>query len=478
MAVQLGALPAGRSRAELVAEVATALADVPRGAAVLIACSAGPDSTALAFLTAEARPDLQASLAHIRHGLRDDAADLEVVRQHAAWLAVPLLVAEVDVTVAGRGLEAAARDARYAALRDLAVRAGAHHLLVGHTADDQAETVLLRLARGSGLTGLSAMARRRDDVVRPLLRLRRSDVRRYVLLEGLPHVDDPTNTDPAIRRTVARHEVLPLLDEVGPDPVGALARLADLARDDDVALTGWAEEVLAAAARPYGPVVALREAELAAAPVAVARRAVRLALQDLTGGPALDAAAVSRLLELEPGQSLDLPGGMRATKGGGWLAVGPRGATPHDPVPLAVPGITPWPPAGVVITALTPDAPAPAGQLSLGFASDWAVPAVSADPGALPPGGDPARGHLAVPDGLGPLQIRTRSPGDRLVARAGHRRLQDALVDAGVPRAVRDLLPVVVAGDRVVWVPGVIADTEVVDAGRLAPTALLVVRSA
>jgi tRNA(Ile)-lysidine synthetase-like protein len=188
------------------------------------------------------------------------------------------------------------------------------------------------------------------------------------------------------------------------------------------------------------------------------------------------AQAVTGVLALQPGQALDLPGGLRATAGGGWRALAPRDLAHQDDTPVEVPGSTPWRPAGTAVEALTPDGPVPAGQLSLGFDTGWAVPAVTADAAAVPPGGDLRLGTLPIPAGLGPLMLRHRRPGDRLVGRGGRRRLQDALVDAGVPRAARDLLPVVATADRAVWVPGVVADTEVLDAGHLAPAALLVVR--
>ena len=203
MVRSLGPLPAGQSRAALLDEVVRVLAGIPADAALVVACSGGPDSSALAHLVAEARPDVHLHLVHVRHGLRDDdRRDVEVVRTHAAWLDVPLAIVDVEVVPDGHGTEAAARDARYAALRTEAATSGAHAIAVGHTADDQAETVLFRLARGTGIDGLAAMDAVSGDLLRPLLRLRRDDVHRFVALEGLPHAEDPTNQDPAVRRAI------------------------------------------------------------------------------------------------------------------------------------------------------------------------------------------------------------------------------------------------------------------------------------
>jgi tRNA(Ile)-lysidine synthase len=459
---------------------ALSAAGLEEGAAVVVALSGGPDSTALAYLAAEARPDLEVTLVHVRHGLRDDRADLEVVTEHASWLGLPLEVREVEVVPQGRGIEDAARQVRYAALREVASAVGADAILLGHTADDQAETVLLRAARGTGPTGLAAMAVARDDLVRPLLRVRRADLRRFVELEGLPIAEDPTNTDPALRRTVVRHELLEVLTRTGPDPVGALGRLADLVRDDTEALDRWASEVVARSSGRVGPVVVVPEEVLAAVPIAVARRVVRQLAASLRPGTdtVLPSASVARVLTLTSGQLAHLPADLRASAGGGWRALY------RDPLPstadvaLTVPGATSWSPAGLQLTAITPRTAADAAdgpqQIAFQLAEAWTPPVVRLDAGAVPPGGYRDRLRVALPGDLPPLQVRHRRPGDRLITAGGTRRLQDVLVDAGLPRPVRQLWPVVAAEDRVVWVPGLAADATLLEAGERAPGVLLV----
>lgn len=460
---------------------------------MVVALSGGPDSTALAFLLPEARPDLTLTLAHVRHGLRDDTPDLRVVRTHADWLGVPLEVAEVTVTPAGHGVQAAARDARYAALREVAARAGARTIAVAHTAEDQAETVLLRLARGTGTAGLAGMAPAGGDLVRPLLAVRRADVRRFVVLEGLPAANDPTNADPTVARIAVRDRVLPALEEVGPDPVAALARLADLARDDEAALDELAAEVVATVAVRVGDVVAVRDADLAGQPAAVVRRVWRRLVAARGDGLPPAATTVARIVGVPAGGRIDLPGGLVAGAGGGWRTLAPATTPVADEVQLAVPGVTPWPPAAVAIVAVTPDGgpdphhPSPdhthlgegppdagaGGQIAFALEGAWSPPVPTPDPAVVPPGGLAERGHLVAPADLGPVTVRHRAPGDRVRTRVGTRRLADALVDVGVPRPVRDRWPVLVADGRVVWVPGVVADAEVVAAGRAAPGLLL-----
>jgi tRNA(Ile)-lysidine synthase len=445
----------------------------------VLACSGGPDSTVLAHLVAEARGDLDLSIAHVRHGLRDDRRDLEVVTRHAEWLGLDLEVVEVSVATDGHGIEAAARDARYDALRRIAAERGAEAILVGHTADDQAETVLLRLARGTGIDGLAAMAPVSGALARPLLRIRRADVRRFAVLEGLPTAEDPTNEDPRVRRAIVRHDLLAVLERVADDPVGALARLADLARDDRAALEALADEA-ASIVRVVGDVRAISEADLAALPRALARRVVRDALAAVAGAPP-DAVSVERVLEPDAG-ALTLPGPVEVTAAGGWRALAPRRLPRIPPVALRLPGVAVWSPAHVAIQSITADSdpfrPRALGQVSLEI-DVWSPPEVDTDPRLVPPGGSTQRMHLALPADIPPLTVRHRTPGDRVRTAAGTRRLQDVLVDAHVPRPVRDVWPVVAVGDdEIVWVPGIVADEALLRAGRGAPAAQLRVTAA
>ncbi len=491
----LGPLPPGQPRAALVAEVLRVLATISVGRPAVLAFSGGPDSTALAHLVAEARPDLELRLLHVRHGLRDDREDLEVVRLHAGWLGLPLDEVDVEVLPEGQGLEAAARTARYEALREAATAHGGAPILLGHTAEDQAETVLLRLARGTGLDGLGAMPEVRGELVRPLLRLRRGDVHRFVELEGLPHAQDPTNRSPQIRRSTVRHHLLPVLEEVAPDPVGALVRLADLAQADAAALD-VASRSAVAQVRSVGPVRTVPLEVLQVddpASVAVARRVVRHVLTALVGEPP-DAGTVQRVLLLEPGSAASLPGPIEVSSAGGWCTFAPRTLPEHGPVTVEAPGRHAWPPAAASIALLDPTdrraepelagpvaddvESAPVGQVAFDLPGAWHPPAPDPHPALLPPGAVPQRLVLALPTGIGPLVVRRREPGDHVATAAGTRSLQDLLVDVGLPRAIRDLWPVVAHDDgRVLWVPGYAADESVLRAGRRAPAAQLRVAS-
>lgn len=455
-----GALSSGQPRAALAAEVRRVLAVAGRGDHAVIALSGGPDSTALAFLAAEVRPDLVLTLAHVRHHLRDDRADLAAVHQHAAWLGLPLRVLDVSVEPAGAGMEATARDRRYAALHTLAAEVGADWVLVGHSAEDQAETLLLRLARGSGVRGLAGMAAVTGAVVRPLLRVRRGDVRAFVAGEGLPTATDPTNADPRVRRVAVRTGVLGALAGVAGDPVGALTRLADLARADADHLDATAAEVADRLVRRYGPCLAVERAVLDQHAPAIATRVVRAMVVASRSGPLPPTAVqVHDVLALTPGTMVDLPG-VTAGRNGPWLAMVPAGLARPAPVPLAVPGRTVWPATATVVVART-GAVEEAGQLVLDVGPPR--PAPPPPPGTLPPGGLPRWGAatlVVAPRLLTRLELRHRRPGDRITTGAGTRKLAHLMVDLGVPRVARELVPVVAVrdqegrGGRVLWAPG------------------------
>ncbi|GGQ43541.1 tRNA lysidine(34) synthetase TilS [Couchioplanes azureus] len=224
---------------------------------VLVACSGGADSLALAAAVAFVAPRLgvAAGLVTVDHGLQDGSAARAA--EVAAWGRSagfdPVEVVTVDVAGRAGGPEAAARDARYEALSAAAERCGATAVLLGHTRDDQAETVLLALARGAGPRGLAGMPRRRGLFVRPLLDVSRADTRGACAALGLAAWQDPHNADPAYARARVRADALPALTAaLGPAVVANLARTASLLAADVAYLDAVAAEALAAARTPGG----------------------------------------------------------------------------------------------------------------------------------------------------------------------------------------------------------------------------------
>jgi tRNA(Ile)-lysidine synthase len=237
--------------------VRRSLADLPRDAPVLVACSGGADSLALAAATAFLAPrlGLRAGLVTVDHGLQ--AGSAERAAAVAAWAAGagfdPVETAPVRVAGLPGGPEAAARTARYEALTAAAARHSACAVLLGHTRDDQAETVLLALARGAGPRGLAGMPYRRGVLLRPLLDVPRTDTRKACAALGLAAWDDPHNADPAYARSRVRHGALPaLVAALGPAVVDNLARTAAQLAADSAHLDALAAGALAAARTPEG----------------------------------------------------------------------------------------------------------------------------------------------------------------------------------------------------------------------------------
>ncbi|MET1044901.1 MAG: tRNA lysidine(34) synthetase [Microbacteriaceae bacterium] len=296
------------------------------GGVVLVALSGGADSLALAAATAfEARrAGIRAGAVIVDHALQDRSADVaaQAARQATDLGLDPVIVTRVFVDGEG-GPEAAARDARYRAIGDAAARTGAVAVLLGHTLDDQAETVLLGLARGSGAASLQGMApsatlaipaapvptpgalpvpgevgesvlpdasegphsrphaRPRDiQLLRPLLGIRRATTRQFCADSGLTPWDDPHNDDPGYTRVRVRSRVLPLLEaELGPGVAEALARTADQLREDNAALDRFADEMAEELAEIAEAGISLPVGALAANPPALRNRLIRLAVQ-------------------------------------------------------------------------------------------------------------------------------------------------------------------------------------------------------
>src|SRR5579864_3074290 len=263
---------------------------VAPGDRVAIAVSGGADSVALAWLM----HDLQASgaaafslagVVHLNHCLRGAESDRDeaFVRALGERLGLAVDVARRDIAAdaraAHRSIEATAREARDAFFKDAAVRLHASSVATAHTADDQAETVLLRLLRGSGARGAGGIRPRRGCLVRPLLDMRRAALRADLVARGEAWCEDSSNAARSIPRNAIRHDLLPAIERLAPGGVMALARFAALARDDEAVL----EEAAIKAARKIvsseGAAVGLSRALLTGLAPAVARRVVRGALE-------------------------------------------------------------------------------------------------------------------------------------------------------------------------------------------------------
>jgi len=315
------------SIAEIRLAVRTALADLPEGSTVVVALSGGADSLALAAATAfeAAKLGLAAASLTVDHALQEGSDEVAArAARAAAALGLDALVVRVDVDGDG-GPEAAARDARYRVLRDAAAGAGASAVLLGHTLDDQAETVLLGLARGSGAASLQGMSPVREDEdgtrwLRPLLGVRRETTRAFCTASDLTPWEDPHNQDDRFARVRVRSTVLPVLEsELGPGIAEALARTAEQLREDAEAFDEMIHETIEDIVEHAEAGISVSVAALAANPAALRNRIIRLVV-DSEFGVSLtrtQTVEVARLVTDWSGQGpIDLPGCSAVRRGG------------------------------------------------------------------------------------------------------------------------------------------------------------------
>ena len=405
------------------------------GETVLVAVSGGADSVALLHLLLSLAPEwrLLLHVLYVDHQLRaDSAGDAEFVRALAARLGVPVDVATVTVDRHG-SLEAAARAARYAALETCAARIGAARVALGHTADDQAETVLMRLVQGSGVRGLSGIPPVRGRIIRPLVELRRSALEAELRRVGLSWVEDPTNRDPKFLRNRIRHELLPLLsDSYNPEIATALANVAALARETVTAFDVAAGAELDRLAVWSDRAVTLRLETLRTLPRPLAAEVLRQAAGRLGSRAPLRAWAHRGLKRV-----LAIPAPRRPFKLGG-VSIEVSGALARlasAPLPalreriVRVPGRTELAEIGLALEARL----------------------VGADAFAIPR--EPSRVAFDADELAAPLVVRARRRGERFVAFGGaERRLKTLLIEAKVPRWDRGRVPVIEAGGTILWV--------------------------
>ncbi|MDR0293881.1 MAG: tRNA lysidine(34) synthetase TilS [Oscillospiraceae bacterium] len=258
--------------------------DIESGVTLVAAVSGGPDSVAMLHMFAGARHTVVA--AHYNHGLRPAADDDEVfVRGLCEEMGVRFVAGRGDVAgeAARRkwGIEETAREMRYAFLERARAETGMDRIATAHTADDNAETVLLNLTRGAGLPGLCGIPYRRGHIVRPLLRFSRIEVMRYLSERDIPYREDESNRDTSYRRNFIRHEVIPALRQVNPALTGAVNRLTELLGGDEAYLSSLALEEY----RQYGESNRFSAKRLAGLPRPVASRVCRLLFSEVSPYP-------------------------------------------------------------------------------------------------------------------------------------------------------------------------------------------------
>lgn len=425
---------------------------IPSGAAVLCAVSGGADSVAMLHILYRLRDKLGFSLAaaHYNHRLRGDESDRDqrFVEQFVRLCcgehrlgdgtvlpAVPLYLGSGDVAgqarLRGTGIEETARDMRYAFLRRAAAEAGADLIATAHTANDNVETILFHLARGTGLRGLGGILPRREEIIRPLLTVTRPQVEDYLRRQCLPHMEDSSNLNDDYTRNRIRHQVLPVLEELSPGFAVRLADTAALLRADEACLAGLAQE-LAGRAVPREGGLAIEAAVIASAPDPIASRCLRLLLGKLWGGDQnCSAVHLNALMKLcrgdNPSGEVCLPHGTNARRAYETLLFVPRlGPIPLEEGPLSLPG-----------------------ALDCG---PWRISCQGEIYGGQPQGPwDFWLDREAVPA----VRVRSRRAGDRLTppGRLG-KTVKKWMIEEKISRFRREVLPVFDCGGRAAAVAG------------------------
>ena len=295
------------------------------GTRVLVAVSGGPDSLCLLHSLVRLRRLLRTELVcfHFDHGLREGSdRDAAYVRGQAAKLRIPFVLRRArSKPLRGESVEAWARAARYGAMAEVLEELGGGVMALGHTADDQAETVLLALIRGGGLEALAAMSPVSRPVIRPLLEVTRAETVAFCRALGLRPRHDPMNDDPSFLRVAVRMRVIPLLEQaVGRNVRATLARTASLLEQDAELLDLWSRQAEHEALTATDEGAELKAESLRRLPAPIANRIVRRALLGLALVPdSTHVEAVVALASGRPGQQVSLPGGLRAERGRGYV---------------------------------------------------------------------------------------------------------------------------------------------------------------
>ena len=393
---------------------------LPAGALVLCAVSGGRDSMALLHLLLDMaeKGGFRVAAAHFNHRLRPTAdRDEAFVRDWCRARDVPLVCGIGDARAfarqAGTSLEDAARTLRYQFLENTADRLGADRIATAHHREDNAETVLLHLLRGSGLQGLGGIPPVRGRIVRPLLEMGREDINSYIQMNSIPFVEDETNRDTAFTRNRLRLEVLPLLEEISPGCGGRIAGTAALLREEDCHLRREAEALLPESG---GGEQVLPAPLLGRQDPAMGRRLVRTMGRRL--GVELSRSQVEAVLALSSGGYLDLPGGLCAVRQPHRLIMRKRTALP-PPLVLQM-GEQDWGPWRVVVR---PGGPAAENDRTV---------VLKACPGTLTIAAWDGRGRLAVENGSRTIKRLFADRGIPVECREEH----PALHLNGVPAAV------------------------------------------
>ena len=423
---------------------------------MVLGVSGGPDSLSLLHALHRLSPDLGLSLhvAHFNHGLRAEAsdADADYVASQTDTLGLPFSTAKEYVKSRAKGhsrsVEEQARDARYDFLARVAHEQNASGIAVAHTADDQAETVLMHLIRGTGLRGLRGMFPVVETqsvsgldlkLLRPLLSVSRHQTEDYCKALGLEPRIDHTNLLPEASRNRIRLELLPMLREYNPRFSDALLRLADSATLDLSFIESRVAEIWPDAVEEMPEGLSISRSKLSEVHPALQRRVLSQALESVSGRPldieGVHVTSLETLLTRDTGSELDLPKSVRASLGYDHVTLTKTPTPPPTPLPreeqpITVPGETLLP--------------------------GWRITATIEEAASCEHTTNPYSALFDMDRLSEPVTVRRRRDGDRFTSlgMSGSKKLQDFLTDAKVPKNHRDSIPILLAGDKIIWIVG------------------------
>jgi len=421
------------------------------GDTVLIAVSGGPDSVCLLTALHALANELGLSLhiAHLDHMFRgkESADEALFVASLAEQLGLPSTIESADVAAfcreRGLSVQAGAREARYAFLSRTAELIGASRIATGHTATDQAETVVMRLLRGAGSAGLAGIPPKRGMIIRPLIAITREEVLQHLSQAGFAFATDPSNAKPLYTRNRLRLEVFPVLKQFNPRIVETLAAEAALLRDEHEALDLSVAAAADAITARSGNSLAIQREEFLALHRAIKRRLLRKFAADLLGAPSMLSStqveeALLFMASAQTGRAMNFPQGLMLERSYAMLILGPASASSAFAYEVAVPGNT------------------AIGECSL------ELDTFPCNPDESHQNGNYVWQALFDYDKICfPLQVRNRRPGDWFCP-AGmggkSKKLQDFFVDTKVPRHRRDRVPLLCSGTEIIWVMGMRTD--------------------
>ncbi len=410
---------------------------VQQGQTVAAALSGGRDSVCLLHVLQQLSVKLSFKLTavHVHHGLRNEAdQDEAFCRELCQRWQIPLRVARVDVPArvqeTGESVEEAARNLRYEVFDRLVKDGTAQRIALAHHQQDQAETVLLHLLRGSGLTGLCGMKARRLPYIRPLLEIEAAEIDHYIQVNDLPHVEDASNQDTAYRRNQIRHQLLPLLQqEYNPEIVKALAQMAAQLQEEELYLDMQTPEVTEEISVRW----------LLQYPVNLQKRILRKWLRSQGLLQDVQQVHIEQLLELSKGKTgrmISLPKGLTAQKSYDILNI--HRSAPGQALKQGFEAGA----ADVISDDLMQMELVPLAVAAEQWNSQQQIPAL------------PEEKWLSA-DLLEQMPVwRTRRPGDYIIAAGGRKKLKDFLIDEKVPRSERDQIVLLADGSHVLWVVG------------------------